>query len=567
MKNKKEKKYSPNEFSTLNSKKLSDVDLKQATKVKKETPKINKIKLKYPIKHLKGFNDLNKALKLYGKEYIIIKKALWYNLHSTVISKSNISYMQLNVDGRLFLLIPLKSGKGKSNIKHVIKNVSNNLGISAEEPTSLHPEQLVGKVTSRKKRDGTDYYAVEGYLSRDFLIIDEGRELLTSEDLNYSESRKYLRLAFDKYGNNEIMKKPVGIPFGEELRYFPHCCSTIFVQPYRFNESFVTDGDFRRYITPYVNMTGINRQKSYLNRLTDDTDSEKVLNNFTNYLNTLDPFDSFDVSKEAGEALKECSIYLIDRGWAHSEKIKYFIELYDYNIQDMLLKMSAIQALQENTNLITEKHVYLAFIDYAEFLEHMYNFILQKISGDFDYGEKWMGATGPDQEILKWLLDEDATSLNNSKTSINDLIEKIKEIHSVKKRQAQYIKKKYEESGWIKSKQAGPYGTVVWLNLNVNYDNSRDAKDAMNAILPENFQEYYNEKINEWIAPITPPAPLEDKKTKKPFLEIKKNNLQKEAYAELTNEELSNKALYEEDEEASHELSRRLFQENKEASK
>ena len=38
------------------------------------------IKLEYPTNHLLGFDDLSTATELSGNEYIIIKKALWYNL-------------------------------------------------------------------------------------------------------------------------------------------------------------------------------------------------------------------------------------------------------------------------------------------------------------------------------------------------------------------------------------------------------------------------------------------------------------------------------------------------------
>lgn len=45
---------------------------------KKESEQIQKLDLKYPTKHLKGFDDLRKATRLFGNEYILIIKAVWY---------------------------------------------------------------------------------------------------------------------------------------------------------------------------------------------------------------------------------------------------------------------------------------------------------------------------------------------------------------------------------------------------------------------------------------------------------------------------------------------------------
>ena len=60
----------------------------------------------------------------------------------------------------------------------------------------------------------------------------------------------------------------------------------------------------------------------------------------------------------------------------------------DYSIQNMLLKFSTIQALQEGKGIIEKRHVELAFIDYSEILEHTYDYIENKILGTLDYGEK-----------------------------------------------------------------------------------------------------------------------------------------------------------------------------------
>ena len=196
----------------------------------------------------------------------------------------------METDGRIHLLIPLKSGKGKKELKRVVKEVIGGIGRAVDEPTSLHPEQLVGKTVRRQKKGQVEYENIEGYFSRDYLIIDEGRTLLTSNDILYTESRRYLRLALDPYPHNTITKRPVDIPFGEELEYTPYFGCCIYTQPYFFDEEFATDGDLRRFVVPYVNMSGIDRSKAYKSRVLEINDSEDSLNKFIRFINSLEDF-------------------------------------------------------------------------------------------------------------------------------------------------------------------------------------------------------------------------------------------------------------------------------------
>jgi len=112
----------------------------------------------------------------------------------------------------------------------------------------------------------------------------------------------------------------------------------------------------------------------------------------------------------------------------------------DYTMQNMLLKFCTIQALQDNTNLIDTNHVEFAFVDYAEILEHTYDFIESKILGSLDYGEAWGGAVKKDQEILKWLHEKGATSEETSKVSIKQYEEKIMDLYNVMKGRQDDIK-------------------------------------------------------------------------------------------------------------------------------
>ena len=165
------------------------------------------------------------------------------------------------------------------------------------------------------------------------------------------------------------------------LSYEPHCCTCIFLQPFHIDEEIVLDGDLRRFIVSYILMTGINKTKSYKDRVRIPRNYAASIAKFTSFLKSIQISDEFELTDEAINIFEELSILLIERGSYRSAKIKNFVNIADYTIQNMLLKFSAIQATQNNTNIIEPKHVEIAFVDYAEMLEHTYEFIETKILG------------------------------------------------------------------------------------------------------------------------------------------------------------------------------------------
>ena len=497
---------------TSEDKNLSDAtpSLKEVTTPKKEEYEDKSIKLVYPTNHLRGFEELRKATRLHGKEYILILKAIWYGLLSCRNSKVKLKLNQVETDGRIHLLIPLKSGKGKKELKRVIKAVMGGIGKAVDEPTSLHPEQLVGKTIKKNRRGETEYENIEGYFSRDYLIIDEGRTLLTSNDLIYTESRRYLRLALDPYPHNKITKRPVDIPFGEELEYTPYMGCSIFTQPYYFEEDFATGGDLRRFIVPYVNMSGIDRTEAYKNRILEINDSDDSLNNFILFLKSIESPDCYRITTEGKIVFLKVFDALVKRGFSYSTKIRNFVDLFDFTIQDLLLKMSYVQALQVGSDEITDNHISLAFIDLFEFLEHLYLFVEAKIHGRIDYDEEWNGATDKDKELLVWLHDKGASSLENSTVSIGEYEEKIQEVFEVQLRQSINIKRKHERNNWIKSKK-GAHKSWVWLGFTPH---SRPARGEMQT---EDFEKFYLERIKNLPNCITLDAPLENPQVSKNY--------------------------------------------------
>lgn len=427
----------------------------------------SKIDLIYPTSHLNGFEDLFEATGLSGNEYVPILKTVWYSLLSTLISTQQLALGKIRVDGRIHIAIFIKSGRGKTEIKNTMEKILEGVGKKYIEPTSLHPEQLVGKVRIERDKEGErTYEKIPGHLSLDYLIIDEGKSLLRSNDASYSEIRRYLRLALDQYPNNKVTKKSVDIEHENALEYSPHCGVSLFVQPYSLSEEIVLEGDFRRFIISYANIGRIDCNKSLLERSGGISNHEESLKNFLEFMTSIKTDMEFEFTQEARKVFDELSVILVENGLQRGGKVGNYVDINAYSIQNTLLKFSVIQALQKNTHIIVPEHVEMAFMDYTEILEHTYNFIENKIIGDMDYGEKWAGAIKKDQISLKWLLTQGSTSEEDSKVSIAEYKEKLMEIFRVDERQARRIKNAHRDKGWIEEKK-GQHDSKVWVTTQI----------------------------------------------------------------------------------------------------
>jgi hypothetical protein len=429
----------------------------------KPLKQIEKLQLSYPSTHLTGFDDLAAATALFGEEYTLIFKGLWYNLLSYRIRTSMISVGRLKPDGRISPLFVVNSGRGKGEIKRVQKMYVEYFNGKIREPTSLHAEQLVGKSVyiKRDKR----HEERKGYLRSDFLIIDEAFNLLSSSDLHYSEARKYIRTALDPYPDNTVSKQLVELGEDHALEYEPECPITLFVQPLQFeNDILVLEGDIRRFILIYVYMGDSNKIDALEKRIFDSSNDEASIYKFCEKIEQLNTFETFNMAHEAKIAFAELSILLVQRGESYSKKISNFMEMIVFTLQNNLLKFSAIQAFQNNRSTIEILDIETAYVDLFEIMEHEYEYVEIKVFGNLDYGDGWRGARLKDQESLRWLHEKGAISENVSKVSIKEFEDKLRGIFGVKERQARKYKNKYEENGWIKSKTA-PNISKVWLTF------------------------------------------------------------------------------------------------------
>ncbi|WP_048190706.1 hypothetical protein [Methanobacterium sp. SMA-27] len=419
------------------------------------------IKLEYPTMHLNNFDNLVTASDLFGDEYKVIFKALYYQLMSFRIRKSDLQMGRNKADGRINALYPLKAGHGKGEIKRIIKAFIQRSNMVYAEPTSLHAEQLCGKTVKSKNTD--NYSFRYGYLARDWLVVDEAFNLLSSNELHYSEARKYIRTALDRFPGNTIHKETTEIGDAAPLEYDPTCPISIFLQPKTFdNDILVLEGDIRRVICVYVNMTGLDKRESYKRNIFDESDNEEALDAFCDYVNGIKTFDTFRATKEAKEVFAELFFDLLDYGFNFNDKIRNFMDIIAYTLQTHLLKFCAVQALQHNRNMIQPADVELAYLDLFEIMHHTYQYVNKKIPGFLNYGEGWQGAEAKDQEVLQWLIDNNAID-ESSAVNSNDYKKQIMKIFKVKDRRARDIIKNHHEKGWIERKAKYQKDNKIWI--------------------------------------------------------------------------------------------------------
>lgn len=422
-----------------------------------------KLELKYKTQHLSGYDDLETATSLFGKEYKIVFKVLWYTLISFNIAISRIKAGRIELDGRISPLFVLPAGRGKNQIKTVIKKSIQGLRCVYGEPTSLHAEQLVGKTVKNSKTG--EFYHNKGYLNDDYVVIDEAYQLLTSSDLKYAEARKYIRVALDPYPDNTVHKRTTEYGRDGALEFNPHCPISLFVQPIRFeNEILVLEGDIRRFTIAYPLIQSSNVSETLRRRIFDESDNNAALDNFIKLISSMQPIESFQFSEDAKKSLEHLSNDLYQQGVSYSHKIACLNESIIYTSQNTLVKFSAIQAFQHGRSTVESIDVIFAYMDLFEIMEHTYNFIEAKIPGSLDYGEGWNGAVENDQQVLQWLHENGANSKANAIPK-QQYIDKIKELFGIENRQAESVyKKHFEVDGWI-GKTKKQKKVFVWLKF------------------------------------------------------------------------------------------------------
>ncbi|MBN2014322.1 MAG: hypothetical protein JW778_04005 [Candidatus Altiarchaeota archaeon] len=438
------------------------------------------ITLSYSTGHLPYFSDLMTALALFGKDYVLIGKLLWYQLVSVNIP---IEYKPLclgsvETDLRLHGVYVLNAGHGKQNIKTLIQRVLGNVGLIVSTPVSYHQEQLIGKILKRREKDQkigeeiTKIIQNKGYLADDYLFIDEGYLFFTSTETKYEQARSYIATALDPYPNNIVYKKAVDDlrEQGEVLNYAPHIVMGVALQPERIPEHIISRGLLRRYLVVWVQCNEDDKKRAFKERL-EERDTETTRNNFSEYLKSIQENDFTQnkqrkvvFSKEAVTRIQELHTELLTVGGSINTKCSNFAEIVEFTAEDYLIKLSSILAIGRGHYTIETEDVELAYCDLFEFFWSCLNYVNCIVQGNFDYGKSWMGAGEKEIECLEYLNDNEAISFETSNISITDFLECVQDVYSCEIRTAQRRKNHFFKRGWIDLKK-GQHDSKVWLNF------------------------------------------------------------------------------------------------------
>lgn len=454
-------------------------------------------KLKFPTKHLPLFNELDKATRVCGDEYVPVTKEFWYHIFSFPLRKTVIEVGGVMTDGRFHIGFPMPTGAGKLNYADAITRVCDIMHYQLADAISLHPEQLIGKIRmnkiSKKNPEMPRYEEIRGHLDADVVKFDEAIRLIRDKDDMCEIARSYINKALDCYGINWVAKKGVDIPVQNQLRYPPYCVFSMFFQPFPLNEEILLMGFVRRLNIPYVRLKETIKIENYANRV-QGNDSFGINDAVIKIVKRLKEIEdniagkNINFSEEAKKRLIELHWELLKQAYTHSKKGKNYMKIVDQFLLDQLAKNSMILALARNpeTKTVEVEDLELAFIDTTEFLALQLDFVQNKIEGNLDYGEEWGGAVKEDAKALEYLHNVGANSKDASTVSIGDYIEKLVELYDVgyemaRKRYYQHIR-----NGWISSKK-GKVDSKVWLAI----VKSGKSGNAGNILMYNKIPEYW----------------------------------------------------------------------------
>lgn len=346
-------------------------------------------------------------IDLKGDGYVIPTKMVFYCVVSNQLKHNFFTVDNKKIDLRIPLLIMIKAGHGKKNYEYFFKNTIQGLGKEYVEPSSYHPEQFCGKVITQEIDQKIEYIPVYGFLSSDFLLLDEAHLLLTSKKSEYEESLKHIRIGLDPIGSNEIEKKQVNIPYEHRLKYYPNCNIVLLSQPIaNINEDLLLRGSFRRFtiiiVTTSIEERNEARRSSKFMEMKDDVNkrswedwiefNRKLSNRKVKFVGTQEDYDIIDNYIDN----------LIDnlQSGLSKEALEYTNSI-QYNIKFVLFKMAAIRAIvEQDSNIvkIEKRHIESAISDYSSIWMPQIAWIGQQLEITSDKPKGWK------DELHSWIL-------------------------------------------------------------------------------------------------------------------------------------------------------------------
>lgn len=480
----------------------SDLGFKYETFLKPlEEPTIEKKpnpykKLHYSTEHLPYFHEFSNLIGLNGRHYIPIIKARLYQLYGGIL-QSKIQLGSLITDSRVHIAYPLVTEGGKNEIIYSIKGLLAR-GIKKDyeknfklfEPISYSPESLIGKTIERdipnpKYESGevTKPKTIKtrikniGSFGNDFLEFDECNKLITGTGDIEQQAREYISKSENPIGRNIVEKRLVDDTEAEAISIIPECTNSYYFQPFgKIPESAMLQGFMRRKLIPVgnVNLFLTSATEELFNsKLSDKDFSERdYQDRIVKHLEVMRSYmqgATFIFTEEAKKLINEFAVYLNEQGNIHSEKISNYCKLTKYSCLSNLVKLSCIISASYLTKIVDTEAVSLAFMDLVELNQNTFDFVYDKVEGEFDYGGTFKTTNYKEKECLKFLFDSKALSYESSSVTIEEFVVNVlAPIFKIKERQARNRYLEMKKKGLIDSKQVGKNDSRVWLNFNPN---------------------------------------------------------------------------------------------------
>jgi len=404
--------------------------------------------------HYRCFDEL---FGLYGGSYSPAKKVAYYNLIGEMIKESQIRVGNKLFDTRIPVAIPLKSGHGKLAFKSVIKRSVEGVEHSFVCPDSLHSEQLVGKSLDKKKEGPIKNY---GHLYDDYVLVDEAVELLVSP--SHEESRRYINVALDPIGFNEITKRSVETIKGDEIKYCPKCSMTLIFQPVPIRQDVVTRGTLRRFLIPYNQIPEDERDTAIDNVLWSLESNTKAWDEWINFLRLLHNREyDWSFPDETKQSLSKLTKQLIAYGRGRGCVSRAYTSIMHFQLLDFLIKMSVVQAAANARDQVNSKDVENAYQDLMSTWILQLDFISQNIIGRIDYQNS---LTTNEVLCLNVLEDENCYSKDESRLNIGEFDEiAAGKINKTKGSIRKTYRPALKDKGFIDYQQVGRHDSRIWL--------------------------------------------------------------------------------------------------------
>lgn len=383
-------------------------------------------------KHLKLYKLFDKALGLQGDNYNSLRKALLYSILGNTIKDNDksIGLWSTKFDTRDSIAVFGMSNSGKSDIKRIMLQATpRNKNNKTTVVTSLHAEQLIGKVVTKKNgpKQPISYIHNKGYFYDDVVVFDESRSLFTrtrngQAAQTNTELRKLFCMATDTMGDNMISKRLVEHDKDNALKYYARCSLVFLTQPVEIIDEVIESGFMRRLTL--LNVKSFKDPKKLFHARIRGEDktiyTEELRDRLTELSQSIELCEwSFE---NIEDAMYKYVTHLLNYGMAYSEKCAYFVkEFYVNSLFNKLLKNACIAAIfTRGEKRVTIQDVEVAYMDMFEILTNSFECIELHCNNlklkNMDY---------PCLSVLRWVKSRKAYDAKSSEILLEDLYNRI----------------------------------------------------------------------------------------------------------------------------------------------